>query len=104
MYLHDWADVFTQFVRTFTETTFVLPTVISAVGMTLSWGWTRLYIFPQLIMACGIGNIYGGTSFLSESFLIYQLGILLILHIYWYYVLLKSLSKFIFKGKIHDYQ
>jgi hypothetical protein len=104
MYLHDWADIFTQFVRVFTETTFVLPTLLSAIGMTISWGYTRLYVFPQVIWACGIGQVYKGRRFYSEDYLVYQLCILLILHIYWYYVLLRSLGKFIFKGKIEDYQ
>jgi hypothetical protein len=46
MHLHDWADIPTQFVRCFTETEYVTPSIISAVLMTLSWFYTRLWIFP----------------------------------------------------------
>lgn len=56
MFLHDWADIFTSFVRCFTETTLTPLSVVSALGMTISWFYTRLYVFPQLIYIGTIAN------------------------------------------------
>ncbi len=36
--------------------------------------------------------------------MIYQLLILLILHFYWFFVLIRSLVKFVMKGQVVDYQ
>lgn len=49
MHLHDFADVPTQLVRCFVETTFVPAAVFGAVSMLISWGYTRLYVFPFII-------------------------------------------------------
>lgn len=46
MLLHDIADVPLQLVRFSVETTFFIPTVIGIIAMTLSWAYTRLYVFP----------------------------------------------------------
>jgi ceramide synthetase len=46
MHLHDWADIPTQFVRTFTETEYTTPSIISAILMTISWFYTRLIVYP----------------------------------------------------------
>jgi len=97
MFLHDWADVFTSFVRCFTETTLISFTLISAFGMTVSWAYTRLVIFPQIIFyACFSGvDIYQGAGFIGDKFLGSLLIVLFILHIYWFYVLIKSIKKFV---------
>ena len=49
MFLHDIADIFTSFVRCFTETTLVSILLVNAVGMTFSWAYTRLFVFPMMI-------------------------------------------------------
>jgi len=46
MFLHDWADCPTSFVRCFTETTLTPITLVSAAGMVTVWGYTRLYVLP----------------------------------------------------------
>lgn len=105
MYLHDWADVFTSFVRCFTETTLTPLSVASALGMLLSWFYTRLWVFPQVIYwSCFHKDIYHGAGFVSDKFFGSLLSILFILHVYWFFVLLKSIQKFIKVGKAEDLQ
>lgn len=105
MFLHDWADIFTSFVRCFTETTLTTLSVLSAVGMTLSWFYTRIVVLPFIIYnACFITDIYKGAGFIADKFLGSFLVILFILHVYWFIILLKSIQKFVKVGKAEDLQ
>lgn len=66
MYLHDWADVFAGLVRCFTETTILPISVFAAIGMTLSWFYTRILVFPFIIYyACFHKDIYLGADFIG---------------------------------------
>ena len=58
MYLHDIADIFTSGVQCFTETTLDRLSVFSAIGMTLSWFYTRILVFPFVIYYTGIQKYY----------------------------------------------
>jgi very-long-chain ceramide synthase len=64
-YLHDIADIFTQYVRCFCETTFETVTILSAVGMTATWFYTRILVLPYMLYKGGfaIGDIYHGRNF-----------------------------------------
>lgn len=102
MYLHDIADIFTQYVRCFCETTFETVTLISVLGMTTTWFWTRILVFPVVIYqtGLGVGDIFHGKNFLALRFLSIHLCILFVLHIYWFGLLLRALSKFATGGKL----
>jgi hypothetical protein len=103
MYLHDWADIFTAFVRCFTETTFTPLSVLSVIGMATSWFYTRIYIFPQIIYAgCFKYDIFPGHNFLGTKFFGVLLSVLFILHVHWFIIILKSVRRFIVKGKADD--
>ena len=107
MFLHDWADIFTQFVRCFSETTFLPLALISTLGMTLSWFYTRIYVFPFIIYEQCLQpdlDIFEGKPFFTLKFMGYLLGILFILHVYWFFVLLRCIHKFMTDGKVVDYQ
>lgn len=49
MFLHDIADIPTQFVRCFSETTKFKTTICSVVGMIVTWFYTRILVFPYCI-------------------------------------------------------
>ena len=46
MHLHDFADIFTGFVRSFTETTFHNMSLISGISMIISWIYSRIFVYP----------------------------------------------------------
>ncbi|CDW76728.1 lag1 longevity assurance [Stylonychia lemnae] len=105
MFLHDWADIFTSLVRCFTETTLVTCSVVSAIGMTVSWFYTRIYVFPMTIYySCFDRDIYHGAKFYGDKYFGSLLIILYILHVYWFFVLLKSIHRFTKLGKTDDLQ
>lgn len=103
MFLHDWADIPCSFVRCFTETTFVFPALISAIGMVILWFYTRLIVFPMIIYST-FHDLYEGSFLFSLYFSHIMLICLLILHYYWFYVLILSFSKYIKKGQVVDLQ
>jgi len=104
MYLHDIADVFTQYVRCFCETTFEKITLVSVLGMTISWFYTRIIVFPIVIYKVGfaVGDLFHGENFYTAKFLSVHLCILFILHIYWFGLLLRALSKFAAGEKLQE--
>jgi ceramide synthetase len=46
MFLHDWADISTQFVRCSVETNFKNVAAFFSMMMALSWFYTRLFVLP----------------------------------------------------------
>jgi hypothetical protein len=48
-FLHDISDIFVSYSKLFNETTYSVLFYLSNIGMVVSWGWTRLYIFAFLI-------------------------------------------------------
>ena len=46
MFLHDWADIFTMFLRALVETDYKTSAFLASMGMMMSWAYTRLYVFP----------------------------------------------------------
>lgn len=101
MYLHDWADIPCSFVRCFTETVFVIPVIISAAGMLILWFYTRLIVFPFTIYYTYV-DVSNGEFPIFKYFTGSMLVCLLILHYYWFYVLLMSINKYVSKGKVED--
>ena len=105
MYLHDLADIFTSGVRTFTETNCNKLSTFFAVMMTLSWLYTRLIVFPIVIYETAFVTTYADQNDVVQNTLLHLkifLIVLLVLHVYWFYVLLKALKKYITRGKIED--
>lgn len=50
MYIHDWADITTSFIKVVIETHYKLPLYIVGISNTVFWGITRLYIFPCIVI------------------------------------------------------
>ena len=104
MLLHHMSDVPTSFARAFIQTTYRTTSVVLAATMMVAWGYTRLYLFPQVIYH-GLQAVFlvkGG--YICEPYLSYMLSILVILHIYWYYLFILAFMRFAFKGKVEDPQ
>ncbi len=104
MLLHNISDVPTSFVRGLIQTRYMAATVGIGVFMMLSWAYTRLYLFPQVIYQGYQKQFLAKGGFYSEPYLTYELLILLILHTYWYYLFIAAFAKLIYGGKLEDNQ
>ena len=105
MYLHDIADVFTSGIRAFAETTYSKISVFFAIMMTVSWFYTRILVFPLVIYESTFATVYADSNDIITRPLMHLklfLIILQVLHVYWFYVLLLALNKYLSKGKIAD--
>ena len=105
MYLHDFADVFTSGVQCFTETKYKNVSVFFAMGMTISWFYTRCLVLPY-VMYKGAQQKYFFRDYEINSNACHYLGVFLLvlvtLHYYWFYVLTLALKKFATKGVVAD--
>ena len=105
MFLHDWADVPTSSVKAFTETTYSKISVFLGISMLVVWFYSRLVVLPPIIYEGGIKAKYytqHGANFNCHYYLAFFLIILLILHVYWFYVLVIVIKNYATKGKIED--
>lgn len=103
MYLHDLSDIFATLVRCVTETTSFVVIIPSALMMLFSWFFTRIYVFPQVIMkGCFTIDIYQGNDFIGTRFFGYLLSILFVMHIYWFAIMLRSVKRYFKTGRADD--
>mmetsp|Transcript_6283 Transcript_6283/g.6169 ORF Transcript_6283/g.6169 Transcript_6283/m.6169 type:complete len:143 (-) Transcript_6283:18-446(-) len=105
LYTHDLSDLFVCLTRTLMDTRHKYITFVSYIGIMITWAYMRLYIFPFDLMR--VGSYYGNPV----AHEVYGLGILsamvhvlLVLHIYWYILLIKMGFKFIKSGDPVDTQ
>lgn len=101
LFIHDAGDVFTYAIKVVVDTEKKLPIFVLYFGVLLAWGWTRLYIFPALVIrkAFLLGPDYVGASAYAFSAL---LSMLLALHCYWYILILQMGYKAANTGKPED--
>ena len=104
LYCHDISDIFVCFSRVFVDTDFKKTTFVFYVGLMISWVYTRLYIFPfELIRISCYQNKY-----IHEIYGIGILGamvhILVVLHVYWFVLLVKMGMKFVKTSTLNDIQ
>jgi ceramide synthetase len=90
LFLHDISDLFLDWARATADTHLQALTRTMSVGVVLSWLYTRLYLFPVYL----IDAAYWHTSIPDEE--IYgkhllgsMLHVLLVLHIYWFILIVK---------------
>ena len=71
--------------------------------MTVTWFYTRILVLPLVIYnGLAIGDIYHGRNFYTLPVFGVYLSILYVLHVYWFSLLLRALSKFLSGGKLQE--
>lgn len=105
-FLHDIADISVSLCKIFFETRLKKLTYITWTMMVVSWGWTRLYVFPIVIWKA----MYKSDRVLSRCLdpntgkfdkikcevigikdpICILLCLLLVLHVYWFYLFLAT--------------
>jgi ceramide synthetase len=108
LFLHDISDIPVYFTKMFVDTPYKIVTFIFYLGMLVSWGYLRLYVFPAYVIR---SVLYETTEEISVQGNLIQcygfsaaLSLLLCLHVYWYFKFLQMGWVFLGKGETRDLQ
>lgn len=102
-YLHDIADIFTTSARVFNTTHYEKPAMLCFVLLLASWVWTRLYVLPQFLYRL-LTDRFPESMLYFQRFNAVLLGILQLLHIYWFILLAQMAIHKAKTGKAEDLQ
>jgi ceramide synthetase len=105
--LHHAVDIFIHASKAFVDTSHKRIVALSYFGLVVTYAWLRVYVYPVYIMrsawmeslpAAGSENIYGWGYFN------FTLCVLLLLHIYWFGLIVKIGVHFQRSGQARDIQ
>jgi len=107
MLVHDIADIFGYAVKASVDTPYTLCTLTLYLGLLISWGWTRLWIFPRYIIS-SVMNDAGSYAPEPIRYVPHVSAILLVvlavLHYYWYALFIRMGVLFLRTGETVDIQ
>lgn len=105
-FLHDLADITTSLVKFVGESCYPVAAVIVMTCHIALWGWTRNYIFPQLIYDIVKDPFVTFTSHSSfiKPYYVYLLSCLCLLHYYWMGLFISMMVHYAKTGKATDTQ
>lgn len=102
LFLHDIADVLAYSVKAVVDTKYTRLTLTAYAGLLLTWGYTRLYVFPfYVISASMIPGMEQSFAWYTSYAMIWTLQLL---HVYWYVLFLIMGYRFAISGKTVDIQ
>ena len=80
--VHDIADIFVGLTRGFSETNSKIGQYINAIGLLISWGYTRIIVFAWVIFMAHTTKLNVGSRFVQPYF-IYGLVSLWFMNVWW---------------------
>jgi len=102
LFVHDVSDIFTYGIKVTVDTDAKKLTYALFAGVLVSWAWLRLYVLPAII----IRSVLELTPALMGEFAAYSfaalLSTLVILHCYWYILIVKMGFSAARTGKTED--
>mmetsp|Transcript_29007 Transcript_29007/g.66652 ORF Transcript_29007/g.66652 Transcript_29007/m.66652 type:complete len:324 (+) Transcript_29007:68-1039(+) len=106
MLLHGATDIFIYASKTFVDTSFKRLSIVSYVALVLAYAWFRIYVFPVHVMrSAWLESVAeAGTSLHAWGFFNFALWVLLLLHMYWFGLVLKIGMQFQRTGEARDLQ
>ena len=99
-FLHDIADIFISFSKSWAETEYGNVTGVFFVTAMVVWFYTRIYCLPQLMYSVATEEFPIGNY--CKYIFLYLLCCMLLLHVYWFCMFIKILMKFIKAGEAED--
>ena len=103
--LHDIADILVNFTKLFSETKYsTIGGVLGGAALMPIWFYTRCLVLPFMIYKLWYFDVESMGSPYPMKFLCIMLGLLFLLHCYWFTIFIRILMKFITKGKVEDLQ
>ncbi|OMJ66585.1 hypothetical protein SteCoe_36521 [Stentor coeruleus] len=104
LYSHDISDFFVSLSRFLVDTDLSLLKSVSFIFLVISWFYTRLIVFPfDLIRASCYENPMINEIYGIEVITV-MLHVLLVLHAYWFVLLMKMLAKLVAAKNLVDIQ
>lgn len=106
--LHGGTDVLIYASKVLVDTSCIRATAVSYLALILSYGWLRIYIFPVYIMRSAwiesVAEVESQNSLFGWGFLNFALCLLLVLHIYWFGLIVKMGCVWRKTGQARDIQ
>jgi hypothetical protein len=89
--LHGSTDIFIYLSKFLVDTGNVYSTAVSYFSLVLSYAWFRIYVFPTYVMkSAWIESLQvAGADLPAWGFLNFSLCVLLLLHMYWFSLIIK---------------
>jgi ceramide synthetase len=101
--IHDIADIFVYGARLFLDTKYVSVAFMSYLGLLTAFIYGRLIVFPFWLIWYAVWFNYDYYQEVPGFWLMaVMLHFLLLLHIYWFFLLLGLGYNYVFKGKATD--
>uniref|UniRef100_A0A7S1SB96 TLC domain-containing protein n=1 Tax=Alexandrium catenella TaxID=2925 RepID=A0A7S1SB96_ALECA len=105
--LHGATDVFIYASKAVVDTPFIRVIAASYFGLIVAYAWFRIYIFPVYIMRSAwveSVKMVGSKAMFGWGFMNFALCVLLVLHIYWFGLIIKIGFVFRRTGQARDLQ
>lgn len=106
MLLHGATDIFIYFSKAVVDTANVRLIIVSYVSLVAAYAWFRIYVFPAYVMRSAWIESLGqnGRQLAGWGFLNFALCILLLLHMYWFGLIIRIGASFRRTGEARDMQ
>lgn len=107
LFLHDFSDIPVYITKILVDTPLSICTFLNYLGMLVSWGYLRLYVFPRFVIQSVIYAGAGEIPVIGEKAwagFAAGLSLLLCLHVYWYSKFLQMGWHFLSSGETKDMQ
>lgn len=105
MLLHGATDIFIYASKAVVDTGFTRLTAVSYFGLLLAYAWFRILVFPTFVMrSAWVESVQevGPDLPAGWSFLNFALGVLFLLHVYWFGLVIKIGLNFRKTGEARD--
>ena len=102
-FIHDIADVLTNLAKVMAETIYWKLSAIPHGSNVFMWFYTRLVVFPWVIYTYVILPTDHDHTIIKRNLATF-LCVLVILHAYWYYMVIVIIMHYIYKGESKDLQ
>jgi len=107
LFLHGATDVFIYASKAVVDTPYIRVTAVSYFSLILAYGWFRIFVFPMFVMrSAWVESVQaaGPEHMFGWGFLNFALCVLLVLHIYWFGLIIKIGFVFRQTGQARDLQ
>jgi hypothetical protein len=99
---HDFSDVLGYVVRTIVDTSLKKMTLVAYFGLLISWFYSRLIVFPFDVIRFGIYMDPKVLQLQGTLLMTVMLHILIILHVYWFYLFIQMGLRFVKTKETQD--